>query len=185
MLSTTTLSESEGLPERPSVKIEANMEPYATGLPLPGHLGHTRIEEIIATVLLIIRHLEFAFGRPTPSKVHRVYEVLWKLPHVAHGSQACTLPLFHLQSRMETLPFPFIRVAHIVEEETKDGAAGESSNSIKVTDGGFSRSSDGVFFSRNKFILAHNVKRRATVHLHVHNQTGMRQLSLELSCWEV
>ena len=37
---------------------------------------------------------------------HRVYEVLQKLPRLAHGSQTFTVLLFHLLSTMETLPFP-------------------------------------------------------------------------------
>ena len=46
------------------------------GLGSPG-LGH-RIEKLFATRLLMIWHLEFAIGRPTPSKGHREHEVLFE-----------------------------------------------------------------------------------------------------------
>ena len=38
----------------------------------------------------MIWHLEFAVGRLTPSKEHRVYKVLQKLPQLVQGSQTCT-----------------------------------------------------------------------------------------------
>ena len=102
----------------------------AIRVPVPGHLrnaigrpmlglgslcsGH-RIEELSVTDLLMRWYLEFAIGCPTPSKGHRVCEVLLKLPQMAHGSQTCTLSLFHVLSKMETLPSsvhkgsPFVR----------------------------------------------------------------------------
>ena len=70
MCSTTTLCES-GVCQRGLLwKVETPLEPFATGLPVPGHLG-------------------LAVGRPTPSKGHWVFEVLKKLPHLAHGSHTC------------------------------------------------------------------------------------------------
>ena len=87
-----TLCESGSLAERLSVKSEGRSGPYATGLPIPRHqgnaigrqkpgldspgLGH-RIEELLATGLLMIWHLDFAIGRRTPAKGHRVHEALW------------------------------------------------------------------------------------------------------------
>ena len=53
-------------------------------------LGHW-IEERFATSFLMIWHMEFSIGRPTPLKGHRAYEVLWNLPHLAYGH--CTLLL--------------------------------------------------------------------------------------------
>ena len=59
----------------------------------PG-LGH-RIEDLFETGLLVFGHLGFAIGRPTHPNGHWVYEVLEKLPQLAHGSQTLhftTLP---------------------------------------------------------------------------------------------
>ena len=71
----------------------------AIGHPMLGldspHLCH-RFVELYTTRLLMIWHLEFAIGPPTPSKGHRVYEVLLQWPQLAHGSQTCTLSLFRL-----------------------------------------------------------------------------------------
>ena len=72
-------------------KVEVTLELYATSLPVPGHLGNAtgrlmsgrgspglghRIEELFATGLLMISHLEFAIGRPTPSRGHWFDDVL-------------------------------------------------------------------------------------------------------------
>ena len=62
-----------------------------------------RIEELLATCLLLIWRLAFAIGGPTPSKGHRVYEVLLKLPQLAHGPQTWTLHSFHLKAMMERI----------------------------------------------------------------------------------
>ena len=64
-----------------------------------------RIEEPFATNLLVNEHVQFAIGRPTPSKGHRENKALLKLPQLAHGSQTVTLLLVHLLSSMEALPF--------------------------------------------------------------------------------
>ena len=64
-------------------KIQAILEPSATGLLMLGHLG-------------------FAFGRPTPRLRRRVNEVLKKLQQLAHGSQSV-----HLYSMMPTLSLSF------------------------------------------------------------------------------
>ena len=57
-----------------------------------------RLKNFSRPVPTIIWQLEFAIGRPTPSKGHRVYEILWNLPQWARASQTCTLSRFHLQS---------------------------------------------------------------------------------------
>ena len=76
---------------------EAAVEPCATGLRVPRHLGNAigrpmpglgspglGTEELLATSLRMCWHLEFAIGRQTPS-------VLQDLPQLAHGSHNSTL----------------------------------------------------------------------------------------------
>ena len=45
------------------------------GLDFPGL--RYRIEDFVATGLLVVGHLEVAIDRPTPSEGHREYEVDW------------------------------------------------------------------------------------------------------------
>ena len=49
-----------------------------------------RIEELLATSLLVLGHLGSAIGRPTPVLERRKQKVLEKLPHLEHRSQKGT-----------------------------------------------------------------------------------------------
>ena len=97
-------------------KVEAALELFEAGLPVAGHLG-------------------FVVGCPTPSKGHRVYELLEKPLQLAHGSQTCTLSLFHLSSMMETHPFFIRRSSPFLHTEIAEVAllVNQSSHSIIVT----------------------------------------------------
>ena len=94
-------------PEKLSLKIEATLEPCATSLLVPRHLGNafgrpmpglgTSEWNIFATGLL-------ACNRPV-RKVIGCAKIMGKIPPLAHGFQDFTLSLFSLLSIMETLPF--------------------------------------------------------------------------------
>ena len=89
-----------------------------SGRSMPG-LGSFRF----ATGLVMCWHLEFAIGRPTPVNGHRVYEVLPKMPQLAHGFQTCTsmmLPAFINDDRSS----PFFS-----HNKPTNSTAGESSTS--------------------------------------------------------
>ena len=101
--SNTTLCESEDSLEKvPSKKVQAFLEPSATGLLVLGHLGSAvghprpglgvpvlwdRIADVVATGLPVLEHLGSAIGRPTPGLRRRVFQVLQKLPRLARGRQ--------------------------------------------------------------------------------------------------
>ena len=80
------------------------LEPSATSLPAPGHLGN-------------------ATGRPTPSRGRRVCKVLWTLQQFAHFSRTHRFSVFLTLSIHWSSPF-------LQHHKPRDSTASESSNSI-------------------------------------------------------
>ena len=108
-------------------------------------------------------------------------------PLLAHVSQTRTSSFFHLQSTMETIPFPFVGVANSSHNKPKQSTAGESSGSIIGTKASKSSTYTAassvdsalplavvktagsfdlllVFFNRSEFSLTHHVERCASDH---------------------
>ena len=92
------------------------------GRPLPGlgspGVGH-RIGKLFAAGLLMRWHLEFAIGRPTPSKGHRVFGDFenchnWRM---ILRLTRCHNSIFG--STIETLPLTFVGVAHFFAQQTQ------------------------------------------------------------------
>ena len=129
----------------------------------PRQRGHLRkvlaILETYATSLPVPRHMGFAIGRPTPSKRHQVYELLFKLPQFAHGSLTS---LVHRLSSKETLRFsiqtssPFLRITNpktALQVHLPTAASASSVNpaipSAVMVTVKLSRFSGGLLFSRS------------------------------------
>ena len=111
-------------------KVEATLEPYATGLPVPGHLGNAivrplpglgrRNECVFASGLLVLGHLCFAMGRPKPLKGHRILQRIF-------GTWFSDLHLF-FPSFLTDGDSPFsMHKSFSSHNQPKDSTAGDSS----------------------------------------------------------
>ena len=158
------------------------------GLDYPG-LGY-RIEDFVATGLLVVGHLGFAIGRPTPSKGHREHEVVEKLLQVAHRdvvegqptNQRTPRPVRRVWPRPPVPPSTVARGHRGLKSMTEEPVgvrphkweclAVQGVQIVKVhrrmlavvmTIDSFELS-DAIFFARSKFTLAHHVERCAAAH---------------------
>ena len=107
-------------------KVEADLEPHATGLPVPRHLGNAighampgwdrpGMGRLMSGSFrhLVLGHLGFATGPSTPWKGHRVYDVLWN-PRLAQWFSDLHLTTFPSLINDRDSPFfhSQMRVAH-------------------------------------------------------------------------